>query len=113
MKAYVEVNVLTYTVKEITKYFEKGEDPKEGDEWKTLIEDNNQVPHAYISRCRINPDKILSYTETFSIDQLHILNQGEEPSFDVVELSMEDGLTMILQGTLEEFQSKLDNYYNS
>ena len=107
----LELEVRTYIGKEYKDYLRsQQEDLPEGDEWKAEVEDYKvEVPKAYPSRILINTSKFLSAIETYSIEEM--ANNPEHPTYDSVDVCLEDGLQISVVGTLDEFIEKWEEHH--
>lgn len=109
----LELEVRTYIGKEYKDYLRsQQEDLPEGDEWKRDLEEAKVgAPKAYPSRILINPDKFLSAIETYSIEEL--ANNPDNPTYDAVDVCLEDGLQLSVVGTLDEFIDKWNQHHEN
>lgn len=111
MERLLELKVRTYISRDYVDYFDKQDtELPEGDEWKKdLLETNTKVPKTYPARILINPNKFLTAIETYSLEELH--NNPDNPTFDTVDLCLEDGIQVQILGNLNEFQKKYNAFY--
>lgn len=108
MKRRLELLARTYTGKSYKDWLDSQKEAQEGDEWKQY--DTPPIPTTYPSRVWINPDKIILAIETYSIEEMY--NNPDEPSFDTVDLYIEDEVNISIISTLEELNTKLEEFYN-
>lgn len=112
---FLRVNTKTYMGKELSEYISavrKRDDLQDEEDWKRSQYDAEDIkpPKAYISRVGIIPDDIKSYVEISSIEETY--RNPDDPQFDCLDVTMENGMQISVMGTLEEFEQKLQEFYN-
>jgi len=108
---FIEFTTKIYPGKKFREFLDSQEAPdnlSEGDEWKKGLLEAIEPPDPHYVRLYIDPTRILSFTESFSLEES--LRNPDAPSYDVVDVSLEDGLEWQLICTMEEFLSKLENF---
>lgn len=108
----LELQTKTYMGKEYRDYIQAlmRENDDDLEQWQKDMNESEIIPpKEYRSRVFINPDLIMTYVETFSLEQMH--NNPKNPKFDTIDICMSDGLNLTVVDTIENFQAKLEQYY--
>lgn len=118
MKKFIQLITKTYIGKEFREYIDRSnpDNLDESERWKKDLYENEEIeevklPKAHTSRVMVDPDSILSMTETFSLEEMH--RNKNNPRYDSVDIAMLDGLQISVVGTLDEIQEQLEEFYNN
>ncbi len=108
---FLELLTRTYIGKEFRQYINDTEPDNlpEGDEWKATLKEDIEAPKGHLTRMYINPGDIRSYSETFSLEEMH--NNPENPALDSVEVTFHWGESLCFAISIEQFHKKLKAYY--
>lgn len=115
-KRFLELTLRTYLGKDYKKYIDqiskKETDYEEADEWKKYLNDEEEVepPKVHPTRVFLDPNEIISYVETFSMEEA--AKNPDNPIYDTVDIHMYDGIQVSIISTLDEFNQKLKDFYN-
>ncbi len=98
----LQLETRTYTGREYKEFMRSQEETEEeGNEWKKALGDGPKMPRAHRSRVLIDPTRIIMAVESCSLEEL--TNNPEEPTFDSVDLCLEDGIQLSLTCDMDEF----------
>lgn len=102
----LELNIRTYTEKSLEEYFRKEEDEEE-ELWKKDLEEK-KLPKHRLSKIRINPDKIISIVESYSLEEAD--KDPDNPKYDSLHIKLEGDTNFTVTETLVSFDKKLREY---
>lgn len=114
MKRFLYFKTKTYRSRDYQDYINNmdnnsGEGIDETELWKqeetfSSSEETN-TPKPFVARVAIDPDLIISYIETCSIEEYY--KNKENPKFDCIDIMLADGINITVIGTLDEFEQQL------
>lgn len=111
MKRFLYFKTKTYRSKDYENYLNSldkdNEDIDESELWKESLSSGEpkEPPKPFIARVAIDPDLIMAYVETYSVEEFS--KNKENPTFDCIDVMMADGLSITVLGTLDEFERQL------
>lgn len=117
MKRFLYFKTKTYRSKDYQDYLNQidnrdneGSEDAEPELWKEGLQegedtDKVQPPKPHIARVAVDPDLIIAYVETYSVEEY--AKNKENPKFDCIDIMMADGLNLTVIGTIEEFERML------
>lgn len=111
MKRFLYFTTKIYHSDDYKGYFDslnKSDKPEEWEQWSDSLSDDEpeqKAPKSYTSRVAIDPDLIIAYVESYSLEAF--MQNKENPKFDMIEIMLADGLNIPVISTLDEFERKL------
>ena len=116
MERFIECTTKIYPGKKMREFINAQEASNNDDleEWqKAQLQEKLESilpPQPQFVRIYIDPTRILTYTESFSLEES--LTNPDYPKYDVVDVYMEDGPEWQIICTIEEFNEKLTKFFS-